>query len=87
MLPLTPAPSRLENDLTATQTQGRLVQWLEEEMQHFTNGSDSSSVDPRLISAAKVLKAQQREVALFKEQSNHLSQVSASACVRLLGVV
>ncbi len=87
MLPPTPARSRLENDLAAAQTHGRLVQWLEEEMQHYTDGGSSSSVDPRLISAAKVLKAQQREVASFKEQSNHLSQVSAGACVRLLGVV
>jgi hypothetical protein len=51
------------------------LQWLEQG-QHLPG--DSSDVDARLISAAKVLKAQQSDLQALQQQSELLSKVSAS---------
>ncbi len=49
------------------------LQWLEQE--HTLRGN-SSDVDSRLISAAKVLKAQQNDVHALQEQNAILSMAS-----------
>jgi hypothetical protein len=62
-----------ENELSAAVLQLQRLQWLEQE--HTLRGN-SSDVDSRLISAAKVLKAQQNDVHALQEQNAILSMAS-----------
>jgi hypothetical protein len=83
--PFTPCLHRscLQNELSAAALQAQQLQWLQQ-------AQDSTcDVDARVISAARVLKAQQDELQALKQQGELLSQARANAeflFVRMLNV-